>query len=170
MGRERQADRQTGRDLESGGEAREAKRGVILSATLVSWEVELRKIASASRVVCLGRTCRLEDRQAPAKQKDERDKRDKTDKAGRQVQQQWARRTPSANLTALYLPCRLDGLGMTISAGDCSAQPTRSRRSLVAWLHSDRRNNGKWQMAYPKSVSWREKQLLSIKSRIQPIQ
>lgn len=47
MSRDRLADQ----DIESGGEAVEAKRGVILSATLVSWEVDQERLLLPSRVV-----------------------------------------------------------------------------------------------------------------------
>lgn len=44
-------DRLADQDMESGGEAVEAKRGVILSATLVSWEVDQERLLLPSRVV-----------------------------------------------------------------------------------------------------------------------
>jgi hypothetical protein len=47
MGRYRLA----GPGLRGGGKAREAKRGVILSVKLVSWEVESRRLVSGARVV-----------------------------------------------------------------------------------------------------------------------
>jgi hypothetical protein len=52
-----ETDRQGRTGLRGGGEVREAKRGVILSATLVSWEVDREDWFCPVASSCLGRTC-----------------------------------------------------------------------------------------------------------------